>query len=319
MAYCGYQMMKLNRGRQLIISVVVGGSVALLLSGMLLWTSRVQLLDDVYWSSIIMTKYWSHCITTQIYDPNNAFNNKVLYWQYFLRWWWITVIIGGGIVEWVVIGFKKRGVELWVGCAVIVGVIISWATCPFGFLQNFLPGLLCLMFFTPYIAFFLKKPVLQLIAVLVLLGLSVQAIVKNCRDTMEQLKAKVAAVDFAERQKLLDLIPRTERVVGLNESHPCFREDQTFVTYDERWGNPPGFTPIIPKDSGALIFFQPEYFAKSLNQSPPASIAFDEYNYPPGWNQVLQDFLWQHKDNYTAITLTSGQRLFVREDLLIRK
>ena len=285
----------------------------------LLWTRGIQLWDDVYWSTIFMSKFWSHCLKTQIFDPNLAFNNKKWYWEYFLTNVSTTLILLIGLVGWFVLGFKKRGIELSVGAAVIAGAVVSWATSPFAFRQNFVPGLLCMMFVTPYMSFLLKKPGRELIAVLLLLGLSLHVIVVNGRDAMGELNAKVAANDFANRPKFLDLIPAPSGSLESTCRIPAFAEDRTFVTYDEWFGNPPDFTPVMPKNSEALSFFQPESFAKSLSQSPPASIAFDRFNYPPGWNQVLQEFLRQHRDNYRPVTFPNGQLLFIREDLLRHK
>jgi hypothetical protein len=167
----------------------------------------------------------------------------------------------------------------------------------------------------PYVALLLREPILQTVGALLLIFVSLQTSIIGNREVAGELASGVAFKDFVARQGLLDSIPRSERVVGLNKTHPCFREDQTFVTHDGGSGKPPGFTPVLPKGSLVLSYFQPEYLAKSLEQSPPASIAFDSHNYPPGWNRVLENFLRRHADRYKEVKIL-GRVLFIRKDLL---
>jgi tetratricopeptide (TPR) repeat protein len=320
LVYFGRLLLEPRRNLRAIITAIVAGTIVLLLSAGLLWMRGVRLWDDVYWSMIIMSKYWSHCAKTGGLDPDYLTNSdKTWYWEYFLDNWSMALVLLLGMVGWFAIVLKKRGIEFWLGIALAAGTVISWLISPFAYPQNYVPGLLCLMFFTPYMAFLFKRPVTELLAVSLLLALSLQAVVVSGRKTIDELSSKVAVKDFADRQKLLGLIPRAERVVGMNWSHPCFRIDQTFVAFDEHYGNPWGFGPVIPKDSEVWGFFQPEYFAESLNRSPPASIAIDDaldaHNFPPGWNDVLLAFLIRNKDNYEIVSFPSGHPLFIRRDV----
>lgn len=309
LAYIGYGCLKLKQVRNTLLSASAGLCGALLISSIALLIAGISLWDDMKWSPLFMQQYYSslrnQSMPVGIGDQAQALS-------YFSQHWSVAVTILAGLVGWAVVMIKEKGVQLWVGTAVIAGVIVFWGTCLFPYRQYLVPGLLCLTIFTPYIASALKNAVLKNAAALLLLILTAQSVISYNQSVATELASGKSIYDFSMRQELLSLIPRTEKVMGFNETHPCFRENQTFVTWDEK---APGFTPAMPKDSQILNFFSPEHLAESLEKNPPASLGFPSTNYPPGWHSVIEDFLQRHADRYENVNFPLGI-VFVRKDLL---
>ena len=311
LAYLGYGCLKLKRVKQSVVSAVTGALVALLLSHFLLSTAGTTLWEDVYWSSIIQKKYLSHSARTEIVG-----STVDTVTAYFSQFWWIGLILLLGVAGWIVIEKKKRGIWLWMGGAVIAGAILSWIAGPFPARQYLVPGLFCLILFTPYIGSLLKNKTINASGALLLVVLLTQMNIQSTRETAAKLASGQAFNDFALRQEVLNLIPRTERVVGVWPSHPTLRENLTFVGFDELRGKPRGFLPVIPINSPVWNLFQPNHLAISLESSPPASIAVpSDHDYPLGWNKVLLNFVRRHADKYQLIDF-KGEKIYIRKDLL---
>lgn len=115
-------------------------------------------------------------------------------------------------------------------------------------------------------------------------------------------------------EKLLDMIPRDERVVAVWYMHPLFRRDVTFITQDDR----PSLVPLIPAKHPVRRHFEPATLYTALTAAPPAYISpfWLNQNYPPGWMEVCRDFV-NSTNLYQQITI-AGERALVRKDLLAR-
>ncbi len=311
-AYLVYGYLKGScKKRSLIISALAGGVISLVLCQGLLLTSRVRLWDDLYWSSIIMQKFFIHCAQTE----TSLTTQLTTVAFYFSKYWYVAILVLAGLSGWLSTELKRREVPLWVGTAIIAGVAVFLGTCRMPFLQFLVPGLYCLALFVPYAALMIKRPLLQTVGTAVLVIVAALTVFNNVRSTTADRASGFLKKDFYFRQELLKHIPRSGRVIGLFYTHPIFREDQTFVTWDEQWGKPKGFSSILPKNSRAFSYFQPEYLKHSLeNSPPPATLTNDSLNYPPGWNQVLSDYLTQHADLYIH-AIIMGKAFFIRRDL----
>jgi hypothetical protein len=314
-AYCGYLWFnEKGRRRSLILPAAAGGAIAVILTQSLLLTSRLWLWDDLFWSPVLMQRFFSHCAKTE----TSLTTQLSTVASYFLENWWVAILVLAGVSGWLIVESKHKGVRLWVGSGIIAGLAVFWGTCKMPFLQYFIPGLFCFALYVPYAFVLLKRPVFQFAATIVLIGLCMLMVIKNAKVINADLASQVASEDFKVRQELLDHLPRSERVVGFVWTHPCFREDQTFVTWDEAWGEPRGFVPILPKNSRAYACFQPEYLEQSLEQSsPPSWIAIDSTHCPPGWSQLLSTYLDRHAALYRK-ALFKGFDVYVRNDLFPR-
>lgn len=311
-AHLVYGCLKGTLGRRsLILSAIGGGAISLALCHGLLLTSGVRLWDDLYWSSIIMQRFFIHCARTETSLPTQLTTVA----SHFSKYWWVTLLVLAGLAGWLITESKRRAVQLWVGMAVIAGVAVFWGTCSQPWKQFLVPGLYCLALYVPYAARLLKRPLLRSAGAVVLVGMSTVMVFNNFQKTATQLASGASLQDFNVRQGLLNRIPTSERVVGFYKTHPCFREDQTFVTWDEQWGDPKGFTPILPENSRTLSYFQPGFLKQSLeNSPPPATIAFDSLNYPPGWNRVLSEYLMRNAGLYVKAEVLDCE-IYIRKDL----
>jgi len=272
---------------------------------------HTYLWSDIYWSTIIMQKYFLHCASTETSLPSLL--SRLYY--YFSTYWWIIIAVLAGLSGWLMTESKRRGVQFWVGLGVIIGLSLFWGTCAWPWTQYIVPGLFCLALFMPYIEHLLKRPFYQLAGIALLTILLSLMIISNGLHTIKEYASGSAAHDFSARQEFLHMVPRSERVVGFFMTHPCFREDQTFVTWDERWGSPKGFFPILPKTSKVYSYFQLDWLKHSLDISKlPASISLQAENYPPGWDEYYRAYLLRHIDNYVQADFL-GNVLFIRKDL----
>jgi len=300
------------RRRTLLLSAAAGGVMALAVAQILLATAGVRLWDDLYWSPLFMQRYFAFCART---DPSLRPQLTTVSF-YFSKYWWIATPFAAGLACWLVTELKRRQAGLWVGMAVIAGLAVYWGSWKAPFLQFFVPGLFCLALFVPYIGCILKRPAARLAGLSLLIALSSITVVAAALRTQREYASGEASRDFAARQELLSMIPRTEKVVGIYKTHPCFREDLTFVTYDEYWGRPRGFVPVLPENSCAYACFQPDYLQQRLAQSPPpACIALHADNYPPHWNELLIQYLASHSDLYVKAEILD-KIIFLRKDIV---
>lgn len=319
--YLAYGCFKLKRVKQSLIAAGSGALLAAVLSHFLLSLAGTGLSEDVYWSPILMLKYMSHLSRTQPVSVPGTIPGVI---GYFTRYWWIGLILLPGAAGWLAAEIKERGVRFWTGAAVLSGVVLSWAAGKFPHRQYIAPGLFCLVLFAPYIGRLFRRPSARAIAALVMAALLAGMNFRVTRSAAAELTrgavtdegALHSLRDFAARQAFLDLIPSGEKVIGyFYFTHPIFRENQTFVTYDAPGGNPRGFLPVIPMNSPVREYFQPGYLEQSLETTPPASIDRPCNFYPPGWNRVLSEFLERHADGYRPLNVSFG-RVFIRKDLL---
>jgi hypothetical protein len=313
MAYLVYGFMRGESDkRRFFLSALLGGCGALAISQALLLTSGVWLWSDVYWSPLFMQKFFAHAART---DPSLTPQWGTVVF-YFSKYPFTALLVLAGVSGWLVTEWRQRGVRLWVGMAVLAGQAVFWGTWRAQFLQFFVPGLFCLALFVPYAGLLLKGPFFQPAGAGMLLIASALMVGTTGRAVLREYASGAAAADFEARGELLKMISRSERVIGIFKTHPCFREDQTFVTYDEYWGTPRGFVPVLPKNSRTFSLFQPDYLQYSLEHSrPPASIALHTANYPPGWNEVLLHYLMQHSALYDRAEFL-GKTIFIRKDLI---
>jgi hypothetical protein len=306
----GYAKKTCDR-RALTLGALAGGTISLGIAQGLLLTSGVRLWDDLYWSPMMMQRFLFHCLTT---DPSLP-SQLTTVAAHFTIYWWASVVTLAGLSGWVIVEAKRRDVKLWVGIAMLAGVVVFWATCGQPWKQFLVPGLLCLALFAPYAEGHLKRPWLKSAGTAALVILAALMVYLNTLRTAAELSSGAAIHDFNLRQQLLSTIPRSDKVVGFFKTHPCFREDETFVTWDEQWGRPKGFLPILPAGSQARSSFQPDYLRQSLEQStPPAIISFNDRNYPAGWNEVLSDYLAAHQELYEKTEILDCE-MFLRKDL----
>ncbi len=318
LAYLGYGCLKLKRAKRSVLSAVTGTSAALLLTQVLLATAGTSLWEDVYWSPIIMMKYISYLHEIKLaHAPNLDFAVG----EYFAQFLWIGLLLLLGLVGWFIAEKKTRGIRLWTGGAIIAGVILWWGTSKLPYRQYLVPGLFCLVLFTPYLGVLLKNKAINAAGALLLVALLLHLNVKYTRETAVELASGRFSDEFtfhsfddlAARQKLLNLIPRGELVVGIDYMHPIFRENLTFLTYDL------SYLPVIPINSRVWDLFQARHLEVSLKNVLPASIALPSGAYPPGWNKVLAEFLERHSDRYQAIEYLyrfEGEKIYIRKDLL---
>jgi hypothetical protein len=115
--------------------------------------------------------------------------------------------------------------------------------------------------------------------------------------------------------KLLEVIPREDKIAVVWYNNPMFRRDITGALGDDR----PSFAELIPADDPLHRFFEEEYLKAELRKTPPALIDFFKLtdNYPPGWEAIIYDYVKENRVNYRVVTspVDSRIKLALRADL----
>jgi len=311
-AYALYGGFTIKLRRAFIGWLIFGGISGIIVAGILLLTIQVTLWDDFKWSGLFMLRYFAHVAKTETRLPHLI--SSVVH--YFSANWWNALLFIAGIAGLIAVEWKKRGAPLFVGPAIALGIILSWATGVMPQNQYLVPGLFCFTLLVPYVPRLINRPFWPILSGFLLVCLGAFTVIGELKSGAAELGNGELPVILQGCDNLLHIIPPHERVVGLWLTHPCFREDQTFMTWDECWGDPKGFLPLLPLNSPARCSFEPGSIAASMEKSPPAAIAFNSSgNYPAGWNEAIANFLQHHADSYKQVSVLDNA-IFIRNDLI---
>lgn len=274
-----------------------------------------------------------------------AFDPTLVYaWEFMLANPVAGLALAAGVAGWLAGALRPGGRLLSGGGGVLCGAIAS-GLLTHSFKEEYLsPVLLCLAFFlpaafaSPRLSPGLKRAARLLLALGTLATLAAGAAaspkafretplnVRGVTPTLLRLVGDIGVVtvpswrDFASNyERLLEIVPRNERVVAVWPIHPMFRRDLTFITYDEV----PSHAVALPADDPLRRSFDPARFREALEAAPPALIATPwlEENYPPGWRVVVDRFLSVHGDRYVPLEggFAPGMGpVYIRRDLAPR-
>ncbi|MDP8215066.1 MAG: hypothetical protein RAO92_04130 [Candidatus Euphemobacter frigidus] len=311
-----------------ILSMIAAGSaVALVFTESVFLLSGYSLWENLYRAHLFMLRYKSGIIlTAAIFSRKGAL-------FFAARYGYIILLMIAGIAAWGRFSFRQSGVAAWTGCGALGGVICSLPGLNPHFEQYLAPVILVLLLFTPYIYFLVCYRRWQSIIMFLLILVALTAGTLTFPIAVTELSGTLPCPRAPDRQylalspskkystmktlchiqDLLEIIPEDEKVVGIWFGHPIFRMDETFVTYDER----PTFINFIGEDEKARGYFSPDYFAGELRRNPPACVCFLnlDRNYPPGWREIVFEFLKTHQDEYTLI-FQGNLPVHIRNDLL---
>lgn len=299
-----------------------GGSVlALVLVITLHAVVRVSFWDVLYWVYVVQGRY-----NVSRVMPRLGF----FVFHFLIAHAWLVVLLGAAAAG--VAGLiRYQPWRRWcASAAILAGVLFSLFWLRQGGAQYVVPVLFTMLLFVPYAATLTGKECSQtwLTSLLALLGCALCCLnmARATRDFVQtplntrEDPAHYLVVDMTmpgvhrlyAMQKLLDFIPRDERVVAVWYMHPLFRRDLTFVTQDDR----PSLVPLIPASHPVRRHFDPAALYTALTAAPPAYISpvWLNQNYPPGWMEVCRDFV-NGTNLYQSITI-AGERAFLRADLL---
>ncbi|MCX7847626.1 MAG: hypothetical protein N2595_06335 [bacterium] len=305
-----------------VLAWAVGGVLLALLTVIILHAAvRVSLWDELLWVFVVQARY-----NVSRMMPRLAF--FVL--QFLLAHWWIAILLGAGLVG----AWRSRSHATWRQWgpqgAILAGTVVSLLALRQGGAQYFAPVLLTLLLFVPYAGRCFGSRQTQVLLTLLMAMLACAVCCWNlARATRDFVRTPLNTREdpaphlvvsmtmpgvhrLYAMQKLLDMIPRDERVVAVWYMHPLFRRDLTFVTQDDR----PSLVPLMPPHHPIRCQFDPTTFYSALTAAPPAYISpvWLGQNYPPGWMEVCRDFV-NSTNLYELITI-AGERAFLRKDLL---
>jgi hypothetical protein len=239
-----------------------------------------------------------------------------------------------GVIGWARRSWRKMDSTTLAGTGILLGSLILCFIMKFPLEQYQTPIYISLAIFSPFAfaAFEHKSFIkgLRLIFTVVVFLFAVGQIPAvgrefretnmNFRDTEKQNSEKsppvITVLSFYD--KLLSVIPKDEKVIALWVHNPLFRRDITGMTGDDR----PSLTGIISKDDPLNRFFDPAVLIAELEKRPPALIdlVYLNTNYPPGWFEIIADFVFKNPEMYQPIPspLNSDLEFYLRTDLAER-
>lgn len=319
-----------------IAAVAAGAAAALTLTVLLFLVTGTSLTNN-FEHSFLMQYRW-HTVNARFGFQAEYFRPVALaIYEFLIRNWVAGVAIILGIAGWANRSWKKYDTQTLAGAGVLLGTLISSFLIKDIVSQYVAPRVLCMAFFTPFAYSLSRHPafvrILRLamvVGALITVSGRIDDVAQrfeetpfNARGMTRTLKRAVGKVTMApngilmlaDYDLLLEIIPRDERVVATWPFHPLFRRDQTIITFDER----PSYYYALPPGDPLRYAFDPASFRMSLEQHPPAMIYLDrlEYNYPPGWKEVAQQYLSTHKGEYIYVH-GRFDRYPVRRDLVVK-
>lgn len=308
--------------KKLIPGIAAGGAATVIMAALVFWAYDISLIDNIKTSHLlapkmVMEKDWGY-LALAILD---TFKYEPLYGA-------IAVL---GVAGWAKRSFGSRDTVSLAGAGILAGIAVHCFWIKFHLEQYQTPVYVTLALFAPF-AFSLfgqntaSKAVKTALSLAVLVAVIVQVpaahkefdrTVMNFRGasvTGEVLGPPCVKV-LPYYDKLLEVIPKEEKIVALWWNNPLFRMDITGVLGDDR----PSFSALLEKDDPLQRFFKPEYLKAELEKEPPALIDFFMLpdNYPPGWEDILWDYVVKNSDNYRVAVspIDSRIKMALRADL----
>jgi tetratricopeptide (TPR) repeat protein len=325
-----------RRARSTLAAALAGSIAAFLLIALLYWLVGVSIADNFRLSHLLMSRY------------NLDFRNRPFPFRplevagiFISHHWLLTAVLAAGVAGWLRHVWCNPQYSVLPGAGVMLGVLVStfalWRNLCLE--QYMAPVLFCMSFFVPYAfpsptAGSLWKwfPRLLIICSAITIFLQIPAAARDFRETPHNARSSASIICQGKGVQMsppilsvlkfyescLRFIPSGERVVAVWPYHPIFRRDLTWMTADDE----PSFSRYLGPDDPELRNFAPEVFRDALERSPPAYIAPKDLggNYPPGWQQVCDEFLIHHASSYVAVPINSrGTLVYFRRDLVVDK
>ncbi len=306
-----------------VSSLLLGGVGAVLTALLLYGLAGGSLLSDVRWGHLFMSKYYL-TVFNEMSPVSLAKAVLQVLWQNHL----LMLLLAGGIAGWVRHALSVSWTETAAGNGVLFGCLVFLSVLNSNFDQYVAPILMCLAFFVPYASKLSESeparsyatPVLA-IAVFSTVCFTLPAAATELKATPIDSRSATqndgtwglpAVDDLSARQQLLQLIPPDETVVAVWRYAPLYRRDLTFVTADEIQS----FSLQMDRDAPERRYFETSYLREKLEERPPAMISLFqlELNYPPGWSDVIREFIVRHKGLYRELEGFSTV-VYLRSDL----
>jgi hypothetical protein len=308
--------------KKLIAGIAAGAAAAVILTSLVFWTYDISLIDNIKTSHLlaprmVMAKDWDY-LALAIFD---TFKYEPLYGAIALL----------GIAGWAKRSLGSRDTVSLTGAGILLGIIVHCFRIKFHLEQYQAPVYLSLALLAPFAFYGLWRDmaakvikVALSIAALVAITVQIPAVHRefdrtamNFRET--GLEGEELVPPFIKilpyYDKLLEVIPKEEKIVALWCNNPLFRMDVTGVLGDDR----PSFSELLEKDDPLQRFFNPEYLKAELEKKPPALIDFFmlQDNYPRGWENILWDYVAKNSDNYRVAVspVDSRIKMALRADL----
>jgi hypothetical protein len=289
---------------------LIGALAGLLATWLLLFYANTNFGDTWRWAFLLQKNWQAHAILAG--PPLTSFTPNLL-WPFLLDDYAMTACLAAGLGAFLIYAHRQnwRGQPIWVGCGLLAGVLVTVWQTRLHFDQYLAPILLPLVFFFPFVGPLLPAGRRQIWAQGALLAVLALALFASLLGVAQKLSRTTLFDDLALENHLHATIPQEQRTLG---AFPLlFRFPLTFLTYDEQWGEPPGYESVIPSDSPVAREFTAAPLAEALRAHPPALIQIT-HNLPVSWKPVIQSFLHDHADAYQCVIIRD-QTDYIRRDL----
>lgn len=328
MAVHGYRFRK---PLQTVSAAMLGVLLAGLLCEIILRSSGDSIINNFNYA-FLRNYYYTTSIINK-FGTFPFFSPTIIYFIDFLR---DNILLAAlfllGIAGWAKRSWRKFDEISLGGTGILAGMILSCSMVTVYCEQYLVVVAICLSLFVPCAVFLVESSMVKgVIQLLIIVGtmvvicsklnfsaekfntspISLRAETTTSGRLISRFEWGPTAVQILEEySKLLNIVPENERIVAAWPFHPLFRRDQTFLLYDD----PISFTHMIGPDSPLKKHFETGTFNNSMEQSPPALIVLEGL-FPPGWQEVADDFIHRHDNEYSQYK-TGFINGYVRNDLL---
>jgi hypothetical protein len=291
----------------------IGALAGLLAIVVLLFYANTNLLDDWRWVFVFRKNWLDYVLRT---GNHLGFFIPNLLEPFLDLDFALTICLVTGFCAFLICAHRQRwrGQHCWVGYGLLAGLLLNLWQMRLPWDQYLEPVLFPLIFFFPFIGLIIPAGRPRILIEGALFAVLAINLLASLGDATRRFVSTPLFDDIILENNLHVMIPPNERTVG---AFPLlFRRPLTFLTYDEQWGDPPGFDVVIQSDPAVAREFTGARLAEALRANPPALFQTTS-DIPVAWSPVIRDFLLAHRTAYKEVTIRD-EICYVRRDLYVK-
>jgi hypothetical protein len=297
-AYTTFFFIKIKQREVKTILLIVFGSLFIILPFFYILSNFVNTdpITTIKNSHILMLKFYAHVAKTsaEIQDPTLYPIRKICS-DFPVQVLALLFLFIGSL-------FLNKKETMWIYISIFFGILItSYQACmPY---RQYLTAL-----FIPFLLFSPEMPKqrkivdsiklqwISICSLFLVLYLSLRMFVA----VLPQFSKGELFYQCLFENQLTEKISRQSRVLSVTT--PLFRFPLMYLTWNEVWGNPPGFEPLVDKSSRLEREFSADNFTQRLSANPPSFIQISR-NLPFSWKSIIFNFVQNNSNIYDCVQI----------------
>jgi len=265
-----------------------------------------NMLDTLKWSHLLMLKYYQHVAKTvgTIQDPGlcslaDIFKDYPIQATFFSAFVLLALI------------FTNSNTKRILLLSLLFGMSFSAFKSCMPFRQYLTPVICPAIFFVPEASAFFRvknNKAYEWCASVVCLFIILASLALFLKSSRTAATSRLYLQCFLED----NLSGRTNPAgSSLAVTTPLFRRPLMFLTWNEDWGAPPGWLPLLGEDEQIRSEFSGKKLAEVLQSSKPVFIQVSR-NLPSGWLPEIQKFLQQNHPLYERLVWNGNEAFLLK-------